>query len=260
MATTEQVGSSVEQIPYVALEELGKIFFEGQSKYGVGNWKDNPSPSYRLERLRHAIRHLFLFAEHDTSEKHLAKVLWFCVTELFLESKYGPLRSFSSRELYPDAKHKEPIGVSIETGQVLFDTDLNKMFGKNVAKTGTNKEWEKAVTKTAIPTPKQYEFTNANIQDSKPTVTFETYQMLQVEFETFKVRANQEIEHHVKNFNNMFVQYDTLLKRSEYETSMRQEEIKRLRDRINSLEDLIKKPSPKSNPYTTMIPPPYCND
>ncbi len=107
MATTETVGSSVEQIPYVALEELGKIFFEGQNKYGVGNWKDNPSPSYRLERLRHAIRHLFLFAENDTSEKHLAKVLWFCVTELFLESKYGPLRSFSSRELYPDAKHND---------------------------------------------------------------------------------------------------------------------------------------------------------
>jgi hypothetical protein len=107
MATTETVGSSVEQIPFVALEELGKIFFEGQNKYGVGNWKDNPSPSYRLERLRHAIRHLFLFAENDTSEKHLAKVLWFCVTELYCESKYGPLRSFSSRELYPDAKHND---------------------------------------------------------------------------------------------------------------------------------------------------------
>lgn len=154
MATTEQVGSSVEQIPYVALEQLGKIFFEGQNKYGVGNWKDNPSPSYRLERLRHAIRHLFLFAEHDDTEKHLAKVLWFCVTELYLETKHGPLRAFSSRELYPDANHKDepaPVGVYMETGQVVFDTNLNKKHPGNVVKPGTyivDNETGKSITIT----------------------------------------------------------------------------------------------------------------
>lgn len=111
MATTEQVGSSVEQIPFVALEALGRIFHEGEKKYGVGNWKDNPTPEYRVERLRHAIRHLLLFAEGDVTEQHLAKVLWFCVTELYCESKYGQLRDADIRERYPNAKHK-PIKIN----------------------------------------------------------------------------------------------------------------------------------------------------
>lgn len=104
MATTEQTNASIEQIPYVALEALGKIFAEGEKKYGVGNWKDNATPEYRIERLRHAIRHLMLFANEDTSEKHLAKVLWFCATELYHESVTKPLRQFSLPEKYPHAK------------------------------------------------------------------------------------------------------------------------------------------------------------
>jgi hypothetical protein len=173
MATTETVGSSVEQIPYVALEELGKIFFEGQNKYGVSNWKDNPSPSYRLERLRHAIRHLFLFAEEDDTEKHLAKVLWFCVTELYLESVYGPLRSFSSRELYPDAKHKP-----IECNACGLDT------------TGS--------THCSDPKPGCYHGDekmkgNGLFNYGTPTIDLGKYQQLQVEFEAYKMNANNEI-------------------------------------------------------------------
>ncbi len=205
MATTETVGSSVEQIPYVALEELGKIFFEGQNKYGVGNWKDNPSPSYRLERLRHAIRHLFLFAEHDTSEKHLAKVLWFCVTELFLESKYGTLRSFSSRELYPDAKHKEPIpmGVSMETGQVVFDTDIDKSMpsgtklhrepvraGRYMVNDGTRRAVNITEEKA-----KELNATNPLKPNPNPQmIEFGKYQLLQAEFEAYKIYAQREFK------------------------------------------------------------------
>jgi hypothetical protein len=179
MATTETVGSSVEQIPYVALEELGKIFFEGQNKYGVGNWKDNPSPSYRLERLRHAIRHLFLFAEHDTSEKHLAKVLWFCVTELFLESKYGPLRSFSSRELYPDAKHKTTITPLSEFTKPI--DDLQKFSTKNV---DVINAW---MNPTAENLNKVFD------TGSVPTGLDFKYSQLLAEFESYKLFAQQEV-------------------------------------------------------------------
>jgi hypothetical protein len=212
MATTETVGSSVEQIPYVALEELGKIFFEGQNKYGVGNWKDNPSPSYRLERLRHAIRHLFLFAENDETEKHLAKVLWFCVTELYCESKYGPLRSFSSRELYPDAKHKTTITPVSEFTKPI--DDLQKPI--NTSQPNFH---------TFFPVPKQYEFTDENLKNSKPSVSFETYQLLQTEFEAYKLSTQKE--------------YNILCETIQKITSQQLE-------------------SYKSNPYTTEIPPPYC--
>lgn len=201
MATTETVGSSVEQIPYIALEELGKIFFEGQNKYGVNNWKDSPSPSYRLERLRHAIRHLFLFAENDTSEKHLAKVLWFCVTELALESKYGSLRSFSSRELYPDSKHKTTITPFSEFIKPIDDLQPHRVDATNAYMNPSTENLNKVFQdKTAIPTPKQYEFTNANIQASEPIKFTPTptgsdfkYSQLLAEFESYKLFAQQEV-------------------------------------------------------------------
>lgn len=235
MATTEQVGSSVEQIPYVALEQLGKIFFEGQNKYGVGNWKDNPSPSYRLERLRHAIRHLFLFAEHDDTEKHLAKVLWFCVTELYLETKHGPLRAFSSRELYPDAKHKEPEAEPKRFVDKLLEETLDR-FEKSTA----YQEWKgdlKHYEESTKINPESQAFRNCAHDSSKPpfnsvpnstddpvtiissgcgsikigtnppkievlntgigetpTVPFEAYQKLQIEFESYKIYAKKEFK------------------------------------------------------------------
>jgi hypothetical protein len=196
MATTEQVGSSVEQIPYVALEQLGKIFFEGQNKYGVDNWKDNPSPSYRLERLRHAIRHLFLFAENDDTEKHLAKVLWFCVTELYLETKHGPLRAFSSRELYPDAKHKSEAEPKRFVDKLLEETLDN--FEKNTA----YKEWKDDLFKYTVNTVSDDPITiisgssgsiQIGINPNPSKINMQEFITLQAQFEAYKLAAQKEV-------------------------------------------------------------------
>jgi hypothetical protein len=79
---------AIEQIPYVALEQIGAIFSEGEPIYGRDNWKKGVhNKKYQRKRLRHAIRHLMLYAGGDRSENHLAKVAWFCVTQLYLTNE-----------------------------------------------------------------------------------------------------------------------------------------------------------------------------
>lgn len=81
---TDKLSPGIEQIPFCALERIGAIFAEGEPKYGRDNWKKDPgNVEYNRERLRHALRHLHLYAEGDTSEDHLAKVAWFCVTTIW---------------------------------------------------------------------------------------------------------------------------------------------------------------------------------
>ncbi len=83
---SEELAPGVEQIPFEGLEEIGKIFSEGEKKYGLNNWKLQPdNAEYNRERTRHAIRHLMLWANGDRSEPHLAKVAWFCVTTIWRE-------------------------------------------------------------------------------------------------------------------------------------------------------------------------------
>ena len=82
---TEELNLPFDQIPYHSLEEIAKIFAEGQIKYGRDNWKKGTNdPDYQLERLNHAIRHLLLYSSGDRTEQHLAKVAWFCVTQMEL--------------------------------------------------------------------------------------------------------------------------------------------------------------------------------
>jgi hypothetical protein len=83
---SETLSPGIEQIPFESLEAIGSIFSEGQIKYGLNNWKKQPdNEEYNTERLRHAIRHLTLYANGDRSEPHLAKVAWFCVTTIWRE-------------------------------------------------------------------------------------------------------------------------------------------------------------------------------
>lgn len=86
-AVTESLNSNLEQIPFEGLDEVGKIFAEGADKYGIDNWKNSPTQEYRTERCRHAIRHLMLWSNGDRSESHLAKVAWFCLTEIYHQKK-----------------------------------------------------------------------------------------------------------------------------------------------------------------------------
>jgi hypothetical protein len=81
---TESTSPGIDQIPFVAIESIGRIFAEGEQKYGRDNWKRDPSnESYNAERGRHALRHLYLYLNGDRSEDHLAKVAWYCVTTLW---------------------------------------------------------------------------------------------------------------------------------------------------------------------------------
>lgn len=85
---TEVLSPGVDQVPFEGIEAIGAIFAEGEKKYGKDNWKSAPSDAeYNAERTRHAIRHLFLWANGDRSEPHLAKVAWFCVTTIWREKQ-----------------------------------------------------------------------------------------------------------------------------------------------------------------------------
>lgn len=84
-AATDKLGLGLTLIPYHSVMALGEIFIEGL-RYGKNNWRKGVNdPEYQEERLEHALRHLMLWKEGDRSENHLAKVMWFCATQLELE-------------------------------------------------------------------------------------------------------------------------------------------------------------------------------
>jgi len=84
-AKTDKVSTGLALIPFHSLFALGKIFVEGL-RYGRDNWKKGVGDKeYQEERLEHALTHLSLWKEGDRSEAHLAKVAWFCFTQLELE-------------------------------------------------------------------------------------------------------------------------------------------------------------------------------
>ena len=84
-AKSDIVGTGLVLIPWYSILAIGKIFIEGL-RYGRDNWKKGvKDPQYQEERLEHAMLHLLKWKEGDRSEAHLAKVAWFCVTQLELE-------------------------------------------------------------------------------------------------------------------------------------------------------------------------------
>lgn len=121
-AQPTQVKSDVEdfdltQIPFEAERRLGCIFREGEKKYGKGNWRiGKGNLDYQLERANHTLKHLKIyihwleFGEYlgtrkpcpcastavdagscncqgtlRIAEDDLAKVAWFCMTQMELE-------------------------------------------------------------------------------------------------------------------------------------------------------------------------------
>lgn len=100
---TDKESFDLTQIPYHSLTRIGQVFKEGEVKYGRGNWKLGcHNIEYQLERANHAIKHLLIYihlletGEYlgeikrlneilvDT-EDDLAKVAWFCVTQMEIE-------------------------------------------------------------------------------------------------------------------------------------------------------------------------------
>lgn len=84
-AATDKVGTGLVMIPFYSVLRLGKIFVEGL-RYGRDNWKKGVhDKEYQEERLEHAMLHLIKWKEGDRTEDHLAKVMWFCTTQMELE-------------------------------------------------------------------------------------------------------------------------------------------------------------------------------
>lgn len=94
-AASEKLGLAYHLIPPEALRRLSRIFLEGEIKYpgaavnarnidsAVGNdpWQE--------ERFNHAVDHLLKFGQGDTTEDHLAKVMWFCSVMIEIRNREG---------------------------------------------------------------------------------------------------------------------------------------------------------------------------
>jgi hypothetical protein len=57
----------------IGAKRLAKIHFEGDTRYGFGNWRKG-LPFSNI--LNHAMNHLFLYLKGDTTQDNLAKVAW----------------------------------------------------------------------------------------------------------------------------------------------------------------------------------------
>ena len=93
---TEKESFDLTQIPYEAERRLGMVFCEGDVKYGRDNWLMCAGDVvYQLERANHALKHLKIyihwlqFREHlgISDEDDLAKVMWFCATQMETERR-----------------------------------------------------------------------------------------------------------------------------------------------------------------------------
>ena len=81
---SEKLGLAYHLIPPESIRRLSRIFLEGLENYpgnainarnmepAVGNEK------WQVERFNHAVDHLLKWGQGDTTEDHLAKVMWFC--------------------------------------------------------------------------------------------------------------------------------------------------------------------------------------
>lgn len=94
-AKTEVLEFDLTQIPLESLIRVGKVFKEGERKYGKDNWlKGVQDVGYQLERANHALRHLLVYIEslrygNKLVEDDLAKVMWFCCTQIEIEKIEG---------------------------------------------------------------------------------------------------------------------------------------------------------------------------
>jgi hypothetical protein len=83
-AKTDKLNTGLVMVPFYSVLRIAAIFVEGL-RYGRDNWKKGVNDKeFQEERLEHALLHLIKYKEGDTTEDHLAKVAWFCVTQMEL--------------------------------------------------------------------------------------------------------------------------------------------------------------------------------
>jgi hypothetical protein len=128
-AKTDKVSTGMALIPWHSILAIGKIFVEGL-RYSKDNWKKGVGDKdYQEERLEHALTHFALWKEGDRSEAHLAKVAWFCVTQLELE-RLEQLQNPSPLEVPPIAFMSAKALSEVHYDQ--YRDALSKHFGKKV--------------------------------------------------------------------------------------------------------------------------------
>lgn len=63
----------IDLIPYLVLNRLGALYGRGAKKYADNNWKRGMPISRFYASL---LRHTYQWAQGDTSEDHLAAIMW----------------------------------------------------------------------------------------------------------------------------------------------------------------------------------------
>lgn len=81
-AKSSKLDVRYDLIPIQGLRRVAKTCAEGAEKYGVDNWKKGIPTQVNLN---HAINHIYLFLEGDTSEDHLAHAAWRLLAAMSLE-------------------------------------------------------------------------------------------------------------------------------------------------------------------------------
>lgn len=83
------------------LRRLAETYAEGAKKYSAWNWRQGFPWS---DVMNHALRHLSLWLDGDTSEDHLAHATWNLVTLMDFERTHPELNDIPTRQFDIPAK------------------------------------------------------------------------------------------------------------------------------------------------------------
>jgi hypothetical protein len=86
-------------IPQVALDRLAALYARGEQKYGANNWQKGISMMRTFGSL---LRHAYAWVLGDTSEDHLAAVIWNAIALMWLEreiANYSRPANLDDRQL-----------------------------------------------------------------------------------------------------------------------------------------------------------------
>lgn len=101
--STDANGTRFDLISPVALQALAETYAEGAAKYGDNNWLQGIPTS---DLLNHALRHLNMWQQGDTSEPHLAHAAWNILAMIHFEKTRPELvvRPYANKPCQETAK------------------------------------------------------------------------------------------------------------------------------------------------------------
>ena len=225
MATTEQVGEqtansiqhggthykkmAIQPWDYIVSNELG--YLEGNAVKYLSRWREKNG----VEDLKKAIHYIEKLIETEEANNAKSKSV-----------------------------DTPPIGVNIETGEVVHDTDLNKVFPpKNrhsFLPENCNPYGPYGIPQFPTSKPLQFNYPNPPMVEESKLVA------LQAQFEAFKQTSAKEREalcEHIEGLSDQIACQATKMEETEEEykqyRSMSREKIKKQREHINALADQV---------------------